>query len=87
MSTVTLRSANVTVKAVGGVFQQPTSTNITLNNQGAVIVNRLDHLTDVVEGTPVDGAVLTYNAAEDKYYVKTLNDGALNNQNLDGGTF
>lgn len=43
-------------------------------------IKRLDQLEDVVEGpTPKEGEVLAYNAAEDKYYVKS--------NSLDGGTF
>lgn len=91
MTTITIqrKSANVIVKAVGGVLQPATSSGVTLNNQGgAISFNRLDQLTDVVEGgAPQDGSVLTYNASDDKYYVQPLNAGALNNQNLDGGTF
>jgi hypothetical protein len=81
---VNKRSANVVVKAVNGVFQQATTSGVTLNNQGGTIIPRLDNLSDVVEGSPVDGAVLTYNAEDDKYYVLPPD---FNNTSVDGGTF
>lgn len=87
MTSVTIqrRSANIVVKAVGGVLQPATSSGVTLNNQGALAnINRLDQLADVVEGTPANGSVLTYSAADDKYYVQPI---SVENQNLDGGTF
>lgn len=53
---------------------------------------RLDHLNDVVEGSPVAGDTLVYNANNDTYEVKKL---ALSNieidvpltTDVDGGTF
>lgn len=81
---VARRSANITVKAVSGTFVPPNSGGITLNNQGAAASGRLDQLADVVEGTPANGAILTYNSSDDKYYVSPLN---LDNKSLDGGTF
>lgn len=87
MTTVTIqkRTANVVVKAVGGVLQTATSSGVTLNNQGGIAnFNRLDQLVDVVEGNPANGSVLTYSAADDKYYVQPI---SVENQNLDGGTF
>lgn len=81
---VNRRSANVVVKAVDGVFQTATTSGVTLNNQGGSVIPRLDHLADVVEGSPVDGAVLTYNAENDKYYVLPPD---FNNTTVDGGTF
>jgi hypothetical protein len=48
---------------------------------------RLDKLADVVEGAaPPDGGVLTYNAADDKYYVREI-QGLPTEADLDGGNF
>ena len=51
--------------------------------------NRIDLLEDVVEGTPANGAILTYNTSDDKYYVLPLNvsDTTISNTVLDGGLF
>lgn len=51
--------------------------------------NRIDLLEDVVEGTPSNGAILTYNTSDDKYYVLPLNvsDTTISNTVLDGGLF
>lgn len=51
--------------------------------------NRLDQLQDVVEGTPANGAVLTYSTLDDKYYVLplTISDTTISNTVLDGGLF
>lgn len=86
MTTVVVnkRSANVVVKNVSGVFQQATTSGVTLNNQGSAAIPRLDNLADVVEGTPANGSVLTYNSTDDKYYVLPV---TINNADLDGGTF
>lgn len=78
------RSANVTVKAVSGTFVPPNSGSITIGNMGAVASPRLDNLQDVVEGSPANGDILTYNSADDKYYVIPIN---IDNKSLDGGTF
>ena len=51
-------------------------------------VDRLDELKDVVEGTtPPDGGVLTYDAADDKYYVRELQITPQDAVDLDGGSF
>lgn len=63
--------------ATGGGLSA-TSSAITFGGVGTSI-NRIDNLSDVVEGNPSDGDVLTYSSSDDKYYVKTLD--------LDGGTF
>ncbi len=47
--------------------------------------NRLDLLDDVVENNPIDGAVLQYRAADDKYVVEQISFENLGS--LDGGTF
>ena len=53
-----------------------------------VPTDRLDELSDVVEGiTPPDGGVLTYNAADDKYYVRELQIAPPEPADLDGGSF
>lgn len=53
---------------------------------------RLDRLFDVVEGgTPANGAILSYNSIDDKYYVLPIfvtdTDVHLSNTMLDGGSF
>lgn len=79
--TVNKRSANLTVRMVGGVLTPSATGTVTLKNQGAIIGSgtRLDGLVDVVEGTPANNETLVYNSEDDKYYVKELD--------LDGGTF
>lgn len=47
--------------------------------------NRLDLLDDVVEDNPINGAVLQYRAADDKYVVDQISFDNLGD--LDGGTF
>lgn len=56
---------------------------------GSQGVNRLDLLEDVVEGTPANGAILTYNTSDDKYYVLpiSVSDTTISNTVLDGGLF
>lgn len=75
----------VTVKNVSGNLQQPNKVNpvslISTTNAGAA---RFDELLDVVEGTPSNGDVVIYNAATDKYEVKSLGNTSIT---LDGGTF
>jgi len=56
---------------------------------GSQGVNRIDLLEDVVEGTPANGAILTYNTSDDKYYVLpiSVSDTTISNTVLDGGLF
>lgn len=56
---------------------------------GSSGVNRLDQLQDVIEGTPSNGAILTYSTSDDKYYVLplTVSDTTISNTVLDGGLF
>lgn len=63
-------------------------------NKGDVVVrpapldNRLDQLNDVEEGTsPEDGATLAYDEFQDKYIVRKLTIGDIDEVNLDGGEF
>lgn len=80
-STVT---ANVVVKSVNGTLQTSGKINpVTLASTGQS-VSRFDQLADVVEGTPSNGDVVTYNAATDKYEVKSIANVEIT---MDGGTF
>lgn len=60
-----------------------------VGSAGASGANRLDQLQDVVEGTPSNGAILTYSTIDDKYYVLplTVSDTTISNTVLDGGLF
>jgi len=72
----------VTVKNVNGGLQQTAKVNpISLISTPG---QRFDQLLDVVEGTPGNGDVVTYNAATDKYEVKPI---ASVDTTMDGGTF
>jgi hypothetical protein len=52
------------------------------------LIDRLDELSDVVEGaTPPNGGVLTYDATDDKYYVRELPIVPPEPADLDGGSF
>ena len=79
--TVNRRSANISVRSVGGILTPASTGTVTLNNQGAVAgaATRLDGMGDVVEGTPANNYTLVYSSQDDKYYVQELD--------LDGGTF
>jgi len=80
-STVT---ANVVVKSVNGTLQTSGKINpVTLTSSGQSI-SRFDQLADVVEGTPSNGDVVTYNAATDKYEVRSIANVEIT---MDGGTF
>lgn len=84
--TVNKRVNTITVKSSAAGILSSTPTAVTIQNLGtiAAAASRLDQLSDFVEGTPQDGDIIVYNAADDKYYVQSLN---LQNQNLDGGDF
>lgn len=72
----------VTVKNVNGGLQQTAKVNpVSLISTSG---QRFDQLLDVVEGTPSNGDVVTYNAATDKYEVKSIADVEMT---MDGGTF
>lgn len=73
----------VTVKNVNGGLQQTAKVN-PVSLVAVQEVNRFDQLADVVEGTPSNGDVVTYNAATDKYEVKPI---ASVEMTMDGGTF
>jgi len=75
---VTGSTIRATIPTSGGQIQA--SAPVTLTTKP----NRLDMLDDVIEDSPPDGAVLQYRASDDKYIVQTI---ALNNVDLDGGTF
>lgn len=82
--TTTTTTANVVVKSVNGTLQSTGRVNpVTLVSAGAS-VSRFDQLSDVVEGTPNNGDVVTYNAATDKYEVRPI---ANVEMTMDGGTF
>lgn len=78
------RSANLVVRVNDGVLSATSKNDVTLSNQPIVFTGRLDGLQDVVEGSPANGDILTYNSSNDKYYVLPL---SLDNRALDGGTF
>lgn len=76
------QSGVVTVKNVNGGLQQTAKVNpISLISTSG---QRFDQLLDVVEGTPSNGDVVTYNAATDKYEVKPIAEVEMT---MDGGTF
>ncbi len=82
--TTTTTTANVVVKSVNGTLQSTGRVNpVTLVSAGTS-VNRFDQLADVIEGTPNNGDVVTYNAALDKYEVKAISNVEIT---VDGGTF
>lgn len=82
--TTTTTTANVVVKSVNGTLQSTGKVNpVTLVSAGAS-VSRFDQLSDVIEGTPSNGDVVTYNAALDKYEVKPISNVEIT---VDGGTF
>ena len=82
--TTTTTTANVVVKSVNGTLQTTGRVNpVTLVSSGTS-VNRFDQLADVVEGTPNNGDVVTYNAATDKYEVRAIANVEIT---MDGGTF
>lgn len=82
--TTTTTTANVVVKSVNGTLQTTGKVNpVTLVSAGAS-VSRFDQLADVIEGTPSNGDVVTYNAALDKYEVKAISNVEIT---VDGGTF
>lgn len=82
--TTTTTTANVVVKSVSGSLQTTGRVNpVTLVSAGAS-VNRFDQLTDVVEGSPGNGDIVTYNAATDKYEVRPIANVEIT---MDGGTF
>ncbi len=82
--TTTTTTANVVVKSVNGTLQSTGRVNpVTLVSAGTS-VNRFDQLADVIEGTPSNGDVVTYNAALDKYEVKAISNVEIT---VDGGTF
>lgn len=75
----------VTVKNVSGGLQQTNKVNpVSLITGGTTGGRRFDELLDVTEGTPSNGDVVVYNAANDKYEVKSLGNTSIT---LDGGTF
>jgi hypothetical protein len=78
-------SGAVTVKNVSGGLQQTNKVNpISVITGGAVSGARFDQLLDVQEGTPSNGDIVVYNAADDKYVVQSLSNTSIT---LDGGTF
>lgn len=82
--TTTTTTANVVVKSVNGTLQTTGKVNpVTLVSAGTS-VSRFDQLADVIEGTPSNGDVVTYNAALDKYEVKAISNVEIT---VDGGTF
>jgi hypothetical protein len=82
--TTTTTTANVVVKSVNGTLQSTGRVNpVTLVSAGTS-VSRFDQLADVIEGTPSNGDVVTYNAALDKYEVKAISNVEIT---VDGGTF
>jgi len=82
--TTTTTTANVVVKSVSGSLQTTGKVNpVTLVSAGAS-VSRFDQLTDVVEGSPNNGDIVTYNATTDKYEVRSIANVEIT---MDGGTF
>lgn len=73
--------SNITAKIGTSNGQIQASAPVTLTSRP----NRLDMLDDVVEGTPIDGAVLQYRSSDDKYIVDTISFDNLGA--LDGGSF
>lgn len=75
----------ITVKNVSGGLQQTNKVNpVSLITGAAASGSRFDELIDVQEGTPSNGDVVVYNAANDKYVVQSLSNTSIT---LDGGTF
>lgn len=79
-------NVNVKVNLANTRLSTPPTQPITLKATARTI-NNLKDLTDVVEGTPSSGMTLVYNAATDKYEVKTLSSNNITITALDGGTF
>jgi len=78
-------SGAVTVKNVNGGLQQTNKVNpVSLITGATAGGTRFDELLDVTEGTPSNGDVVVYNAANDKYVVQSLSNTSIT---LDGGTF
>jgi hypothetical protein len=78
----TKKPVRVTVPSEGSVLA-PSS--VTVRNDTRFVAGgatRLDQMADVIEQTPVDGAVLVYDSATDKYVLRPIET-----LNLDGGTF
>lgn len=86
--TARIRSNITNIKASvannGVVSTQATS--LTLKNTLKDEIS-LRELTNVVEGSPVNGDTLVYNSVLNKYEVKPLTVSANNITGLDGGTF
>lgn len=80
-------SPSVTVKSVNGGLQQTNKVNpisVVTGAGGGGGTGRFDELLDVTEGTPSNGDIVVYNAADDKYVVQSLSNTSIT---LDGGTF
>lgn len=79
--TVNRRTPSIVVRPSAGGVLLPTSASVTIQNQGSIAAatNSLADLQDLVVQDPVDNAVVTYDADENKYVVKKLS--------LNGGTF
>lgn len=79
---------SITVKNVNGGLQQTNKVNpisvVTGTGGGTGGVGRFDELLDVQEGTPSNGDIVVYNAANDKYVVRSLSNTSIT---LDGGSF
>lgn len=79
------QAARVVVKNVNGGLQQTNKVNpVSLIASAEGASQRFDQLIDVVEGTPGNGDIVTYNAATDTYTVKPI---ANIEMTMDGGTF
>jgi hypothetical protein len=79
-------NVNVKVNLANNRLSTPPTQPITLKATARTI-NNIKDLSDVVEGSPVDGMTLVYNAATDKYEVRNLNAQDIALQNINGGTF
>lgn len=83
MTTVVVnrRSPTIVVKAASGILLPSTTSGVTIQNQGAIAAatNSLGELQDLEVQDAVDNAVITYDADDNKYIVKTLS--------INGGTF
>lgn len=79
-------NVNVKVNLANTRLSTPPTQPITLKATARTI-NTLKDLTDVVEGAPITGMTLVYNASTDKYEVTTLSSENINITALDGGTF
>ena len=78
-------TANVVVRSVNGTLQSSGRINpVTISATSSGVPQRFDQLLDVVEGTPNNGDVVTYNAATDKYEVRSIANVEIT---MDGGTF